>query len=117
MAQEVYPAELEAAEYWAKLTDSRFSVFGIRFGLDSLLGLLPVAGDILMLLPALRIIWLGRRLGVPVGIQWRMLINILIDLLVGAVPVAGDLFDLLFKANQINFQLLKRWWQSQQSDT
>ncbi|GGD52681.1 DUF4112 domain-containing protein [Lacimicrobium alkaliphilum] len=110
MAQEVYPRELKAARYWAQLTDTRFCVLGIRFGLDSLIGLLPVAGDILMLLPALRIFWLSRKLGVPAGLQWRMLFNLFVDFVVGAVPVIGDLFDLLFKANQANFRLLENWY-------
>lgn len=113
MSQQAYPAELQAAQYWAKLTDSRFSVLGVGFGLDSLVGLIPVFGDALMLLPALRVYWLGRAMGVPLRIQIRMLFNILLDLLVGSVPVLGDLFDLFFKANQANFRLIENWWQQQ----
>ena len=113
MAQKAYPAELEAAQYWARLTDSRFSILGVRFGLDSLVGLIPVLGDAIMLIPALRIFWLGRELGVPFSMQTRMLFNILFDLLIGSVPVVGDLFDLLFKANQANFRLIQTWWQQQ----
>lgn len=115
MSQEAYPAELKAAQYWAKLTDSRFSIFGVGFGLDSLVGLIPVLGDVIMLLPALRIFWLGRALGTPFSIQVRMLFNILLDLFIGSVPVLGDLFDLLFKANQANFRLLENWWHRQQA--
>lgn len=114
MAQATSPAELEAARYWAKLTDSRFSVLGLRFGLDSLVGLIPVVGDALMLVPALRILWLAAQLGVPAGMLIRMLVNILLDLILGAVPVLGDLFDLFYKANQANLRLLESWWQGQQ---
>lgn len=71
-----------------------------------------MVGDILMLIPALGIFLLGRKLGAPVSVQWRMLFNIFVDFVVGSIPVAGDLFDLLFKANQANLRLLEDWYNS-----
>jgi hypothetical protein len=95
----------------ADLLDSAFRVPGTRwrFGLDALLGVVPVAGDLIGLAMAAYGLWVARRLGAPAAVQWRMLGNIAVDALGGAVPVAGDLFDAAFKANLRNRALLERW--------
>lgn len=80
-----------------------------RFGLDSLLGLLPVAGDVLGALLGLAIVWQARQLGVPRGLLMRMLGNIGLDFLLGSVPVVGDIADVAFRKNDLNATLLEDW--------
>lgn len=82
---------------------------GFRFGLDGLLGLIPVVGDALGLLASLRIVDIARRAGVPLGVLLRMLGNIVLDAVVGAIPLAGDLFDFGWKANARNVILLEQY--------
>lgn len=78
-----------------------------RYKLDPLMGfILPGAGDILGSLIGLYTVVIAvRRKMSPVVIA-RMLLNLAIDALFGIVPLVGDLFDLGFKANQKNVELL-----------
>ena len=112
-------AEVEAAvariTAVAKLMDSLFSIPGtrIRLGVDSLLGLVPVVGDLAAQAVAAYLIWEARRLGVPKFTLWRMVGNSLIDTVVGAVPLVGDVFDVAFRANMKNLRLLQRHLEKQ----
>ncbi|MBX0321863.1 DUF4112 domain-containing protein [Halomicroarcula sp. F13] len=78
---------------------------GIRVGLDPLLGLLLVAGDVVTGLCSLYIVLEAGRLGVSRRTLARMLLNVALDVGIGVVPVVGDLFDALWKANVRNVDL------------
>lgn len=103
-------AELDKLEKLANMLDARFAVpgLGFRFGLDSLIGLIPGIGDAVSALPAAYIVMRARQLGASNAVQARMAVNAVIDVLVGSVPVFGDLFDVGFKANRRNVALLRR---------
>ena len=92
----------------ARLLDTAVRVpgTGIRFGADSLLGLLPVIGDESGAIIGLAIVNEGRRLGVPSDKLARMLTNIAVDAAVGSVPLLGDAFDVYFKAHKRNIGIL-----------
>jgi hypothetical protein len=92
----------------ARLLDTAVRVpgTGIRFGADSLLGLLPVIGDASGAIIGLAIVNEGRRLGVPSDKLARMLTNIAVDAAVGSVPLLGDAFDVYFKAHKRNIGIL-----------
>ncbi len=93
-----------------KLMDSAVVIPGtnIRFGLDALIGLIPGAGDATSMLISGGLILMMARKGITTKIAAQMLGNIAIDYVVGTVPLLGDLFDVGFKANQRNLDLLKR---------
>lgn len=93
----------------AHLLDSAFTIPGTRktIGLDPLIGLIPVAGDVVTGLFSLYLLWTAYKLGKPPKILWAMLANVLIDLFVGAIPILGDVFDFVFKANRRNLKLLE----------
>ena len=93
----------------ADLLDNAFQVPGTsyRIGLDPLVGLFPVIGDLISPLFTVGILLQSRQLGVPKVIQARMLINAAIDSLTGVVPLVGDLFDFAWKANAKNLALLE----------
>jgi hypothetical protein len=81
---------------------------GLRVGLDGLLGLIPVVGDLIGLAAAIGIVDIARRERVPMGVQAKMLANIGVDTAIGAIPLVGDLFDFGWKANVRNVALLER---------
>ena len=92
----------------ADLFDDRFRVPGTgrRFGLDGIFGLVPVVGDTATAAVSLYLAAEAWRLGMPFWVIIRMMINVVIDTLLGAIPLVGDLFDLAWKANQKNVQLV-----------
>lgn len=104
------PDEIEKLDRLSTLLDSRFRIPGtpIRFGWDSILGLIPGAGDLASLGPSAYLIYRGHRLGARKRTILRMTANTGLDFIVGAVPLLGDVFDLVFKANNRNFALLRK---------
>lgn len=89
------------------LLDTRYRIpfTNIRFGIDPVLGLLPVAGDMVAAIISATLIIVYMRLGVPDRIAWRMVGNLLIDLVFGSIPVLGTVFDVGFRANARNSRL------------
>ncbi|WNJ99801.1 DUF4112 domain-containing protein [Thalassospiraceae bacterium LMO-JJ14] len=102
--------DLQRLKKAAGLLDTWIRVPGTRlsFGLDGLLGLIPVLGDTVTLLAGLWIVAEAHRIGVSKPTLARMLANVGIDYAIGAVPVLGDLFDFFWKANRRNVRLLER---------
>jgi hypothetical protein len=99
----------------AKLLDIAFILPGtkIRYGIDGIIGLIPVVGSIIATALSLWLVREARALGAPWHITARMLGNVAIQGVVGAVPVAGDAFDVLFRANMRNVRMLRRWMDRQ----
>ncbi len=92
----------------AQLQDSRFRLLGIRFGWDSIIGLIPGVGDTVTTALATYVVVEAARLGAPRTLLARMGLNVAIDLVLGATPLIGDLADVAFKANLRNVDLLER---------
>ena len=113
------PKTLLKAQKLANLLDTAIKLpfIPIRIGLDSIVGLIPGAGDALMLLISFRIVWLGKSLGMPKALVAQMVKNSAIDFGLGFVPFIGDLIDVFYKANQKNVRLMERWWISQNKDS
>ena len=105
------PRKLGRARKVADILDRSFRVPGtdLRFGLDPILGLLPVGGDAVAALGSGYILYIAWRNGAPGSMIGRMLANVLLDTLVGAVPIIGDLFDAGWKANSRNVSMLEKW--------
>ena len=99
----------------AKLLDVAFILPGtnIRYGIDGLIGLIPVIGDLITTAISLWLVREARALGAPWHITARMLANVAVDGVVGMVPLAGDAFDVMFRANVRNVRMLKRWMDKQ----
>lgn len=100
----------ETLDVFASLMDDAFHIPGtrVRFGLDAIVGLVPGLGDILTGLASFLIVFVAWQRQTPRVTQARMLANIVIDAAVGAIPFIGDAFDVAFKANRKNYQLLQR---------
>jgi hypothetical protein len=99
----------------AKLLDVAFVLPGtnIRYGIDGLIGLIPIVGDIITTAISLWLVREARALGAPWYLTARMLGNVAVDGVVGIVPFAGDAFDVMFRANMRNVRLLRRWLDKQ----
>jgi len=112
-APEVHEAR-ERLRKLAWLFDSSIPIPGTRItvGLDALIGLIPVLGDLIGVALSSLILAEANRLGAPKSVLWRMAGNVGIEGLVGMVPFAGDVLDAAFKANQRNVKLLDAWYQN-----
>jgi hypothetical protein len=106
---------LKRLETVAKLLDVAFILPGtkIRYGVDGIVGLIPVVGDIVATGLSLWLVNEARALGAPWHIIARMLGNVAFQGVVGTVPVAGDAIDVLFRANMRNARLLRKWLDEQ----
>ena len=93
----------------ARLLDARFSIFGVRFGIDGLVGLIPGIGDVATAMMSFYLILLAARAGAGIGVILAMVFNVLIDTLVGSIPVLGDIFDVTYRANIRNAELLREY--------
>jgi hypothetical protein len=101
---------LRWVERIARLMDNQFKLPGtrFRFGLDPLLGLVPIVGDLSSTVVSVALLLTMLRHGASGAIVVRMGINILIDSIFGAIPIIGNLFDFAYKSNERNVALLRR---------
>lgn len=100
-------ARIEAMEI---LLERSFRVPGVNvpIGLDALIGLIPVLGDIVTTAMGAYIVWEARNLGMSKWQLTRMGGNVAFDTLLGLVPVVGDAADFLFRSNTRNLRILKK---------
>lgn len=103
-------ARLDRLERLARRMDRAFRIplTQIRFGWDSILGLLPGVGDTLALAPSIYILHEAREMGASSAVLARMAANVGIDWLVGLVPLVGDILDVGVKSNTRNVALLRQ---------
>jgi hypothetical protein len=107
-------AEDRALDGYRKLAwafDELFRIPGthFRFGLDSIIGLVPGVGDIAVSALGAYALLLAFKLRAPVTVLTRMLLNIGVDTVLGSVPLIGDVFDATWKANTKNRRVLEAW--------
>jgi hypothetical protein len=93
-----------------RLLDDQFVIPGtnFRFGIDPLLGMFPGLGDIISYVISAFIVLFALNYSADMGLFWRMMLNIMLDVLAGYIPVVGDLADFTFKANRRNMILLRQ---------
>ena len=107
---------LEAME---ALLERAFVVPGTnyRVGLDAVVGLVPVVGDLVTTAMGAWLVWEARNLGMSKLHLLRMGGNVAFDTLLGAVPLVGDAFDFVFRSNTRNIRILKRWHDKHHPET
>jgi Domain of unknown function (DUF4112) len=103
-------AALDRLDYLATMLDTAFILPGtnVRFGVESILRLVPGIGDAIASALSCYLLYEARRLGVPRLLFARMVANVVLEGTIGAVPLAGDAFDVFFRANRRNVALLRR---------
>jgi Domain of unknown function (DUF4112) len=92
------------------LLERSFHIPGTRIpvGLDSLIGLVPVLGDLITTAMGAYLVWEARNLGMSKWQLTRMTANIGIDTVVGVVPFVGDAFDLIWRSNSKNLRIIRK---------
>ena len=103
-------AKIQRLRRLAWLIDAAARVPGtrFRFGLNSVIGVAPAVGDALLTLISLYFVYEGIRLGLPRHKIMRMLWNVAIEAVLGIVPLFGDLFDVVWKANLRNVDIIDK---------
>ena len=93
-----------------RLLERSFTIPGVNMpvGLDAIVGLVPVLGDVVTTAMGAYVVWEARNLGLPKWKLARMGANVLLDTAIGAIPVVGDAADLLFRSNSKNLKILTR---------
>lgn len=101
---------IDFARRLTQVMDLRFNVFGIRFGIDPMLDVIPGFGNMLATATSFYLFWIAYLLRVPTWVYIRMLWNIGIDSLFGVIPYIGIVFDVFFRSNVKNFSLLEQYF-------
>jgi hypothetical protein len=92
------------------LLERSFHIPGTKIpvGLDSIVGLVPVLGDVVTAAMGAYMVWEARNLGMSKFQLMRMAANVGVDTVLGAIPLAGDAFDFLWRSNSKNLRIIKR---------
>lgn len=99
--------KLKVAEDLAHLLDNKFGIGPFRFGLDPIIGFVPVLGDLIPLAMSGYLLTIAVQEKVRQPIINRMILNLVADFVIGTVPVVGDVADFFYQAHMKNLQLLK----------
>jgi hypothetical protein len=93
-----------------KVLDRAFVIPGLNrpVGLDAVIGLVPVAGDTIVALMGLYLVWEGRNIGMSKWQLAKMTGTVGLDWMIGSVPVAGDIVDLFYRSNSRNLKRIRR---------
>lgn len=93
-----------------QVLERSFRIPGVNYpvGLDAIVGLVPVVGDLITAAMGAYIVWEGKNLGMPKWKLWRMAGNVAVDTAIGAVPLVGDAFDLVFRSNTRNLKIIRK---------
>ena len=101
--------DLKWIETFSKTMDSKFLIPGtnIKFGIDPILSLFPVFGDVLTFLISAVLIYHMHQHGASRNVVIKMVLNSTLDAIIGAVPLVGTVFDVFYRSNDRNVKLLK----------
>lgn len=102
-------ATRERLEFLAWFMDDAIRIPGLgwRVGADAPLSIIPGLGSAVGASISLYMLLEALRHGLPHRALLRMGGNVTADLLLGSIPVIGFLFDMHFKANRRNLDILR----------
>lgn len=108
-------AILARLDKFSHFTDNSIGIPFTRFqiGIEAVIGLVPVAGDLAGLVLSSYVLVEAQRAGASMDVKQRMLRNMGIDFVGGLLPVVGDAFDAIYKANTRNTRLLRSYLEEQ----
>ncbi|TGN40223.1 DUF4112 domain-containing protein [Marinobacter confluentis] len=108
-------AVLRRLDKFSRFTDNSIALPFTRFriGVEAIIGLVPVVGDVAGLVMSGYVLLEAQRVGASKDLKLRMLRNVGIDFVGGLLPVFGDAFDAVYKANTRNTRLLRNYLEEQ----
>jgi hypothetical protein len=100
---------MDWVERLARWMDSKFLIPGtnIRFGIDPLMSLFPIVGDLMTYIVSGMLIYTMHNEGASRKVVIKMILNSTLDAIIGAIPLVGTIFDIFYRANDRNVKLLK----------
>jgi hypothetical protein len=100
----------QRVEAMERLLEGLFVIPGTnhRIGLDVILDVVPVVGDIAAAALGAYIVWEGRNVGMSKWQLTRMAGNVGFDWLLGLIPWVGAIPDYFFRSNTRNLKMIKR---------
>lgn len=92
------------------LLEGLFTIPGTnrKVGLDVLIGIIPVAGDVIAAAMGSWLVWEARNLGMSKLQMARMFGNVGTDFLLGLIPIIGVVPDFFFRSNTRNLRIIKK---------
>jgi hypothetical protein len=99
-------AHLKNLQRIVALFDNQFNIGPFKFGIDPILGFIPILGDIIPTLFSVYMVMLAIVNKLPKSTIWAMIFFTVVDFIFGTVPVAGDIVDFFYKSHTKNYQLL-----------
>jgi hypothetical protein len=88
-----------------------------KVGLDVILALVPVVGDVAAAALGAYIVWEARNVGMSKWQVTRMAGNVGFDWLLGLIPWVGAIPDFFFRSNTRNLRMIKRHLDKHHADT
>ena len=106
---EINEEKLIRLKLLSKRLDETFTIPGTKhkIGIESLIGAIPVIGDLIGGILSTYIMYSGIKMGASPRIIAQMAANIAVDFAIGSIPIVGDLFDFVWKANKKNVKLIE----------
>ena len=99
---------IEIAEKIVDMLENKFKIGPFKFGLDPLLGLIPILGDLIPDILAGYLVWVAWRANLSKKVIGQMVGLVVVDFAISSVPIAGDIADFFFRAYSRNLMILKR---------
>lgn len=99
---------LTIARLLVNVLEKQFRIGKWEFGLDPILGLIPVIGDLIPTILACYLIWIAVLHELPTMKVIHMGFNVVLDFIVGSIPVIGDIFDFFIKPSVSNLRILEK---------
>lgn len=100
----------QRVEAMERLLERSFTLPGTRqqFGLDVILEVIPIVGDVAATALGTYMLWEARNLGMSKWQMSRMATNVGVDFLLGLIPFIGLIPDFFFRSNSRNLKIIKR---------
>ncbi len=100
-------SHIENARILTNILENQYSIFGIKFGVDFLIGLIPWAGDAVAFCLSLYLLYIALDERLPYHRILLIIFNIISDFLIGLVPIVGDISDLFYRSNSKNLAIIE----------